>query len=174
MTDGFYVLSNRGIRLNRPRRWPETIEETRRVPGDPRSAFDAFTHGLSDWWPRDYTWSQSALDAIWIEPAAGGRARQRDRGGAEQVWVLVEAAEPGARLVLRWMIHPDRSAAASPEQASRVSVFFRPDDGHCVVTLRHEEFERHRGDVYTYREGLASIQGWPWLMDLFAQHVRGE
>ena len=160
------------MRLNGPRPSPETIEETRRVPGDPLKAFRAFTDRLADWWPHEYTWSQRALEAIWIEPAAGGRAIERDRDGTEQVWGLVEAAEPGARLVLHWMIHPDRSAAASPEDASRVSVFFRPDDGHCVVTLRHEAFERHPGDAYAYRDALASAQGWPWLMDLFAQHMR--
>ncbi len=55
-----------------------------------------------------------------------------------------------------------------------MSVFFRPDDGHCVVTLRHEEFERHPGDPYAYREGLASIQAWPWLMDLYSQHMSAE
>ncbi len=155
-----------------PNRVPEAVTEERRLGCDAATAFELFTRRLATWWPADYTWSQDELRDLWIEPVVAGTCRERDARGIESPWGVVIACHPQRHLAIRWMIDPDRSFQPDPALASRVAVTWTVTGDHCRAELTHDEFERHPGDATAYREGLASPQGWPLLMDRYAEACR--
>ena len=85
------------------------------VNAPPERAFDAFTGGLSSWWPAEYTWAQSTLEGIAIEPKEGGRCHETGPHGFSCDWGRVLACEPPQRLVFTWQISPDRTPQPDPE-----------------------------------------------------------
>ena len=147
----------------------EPIVEERPLVCDPATAFRLFSTDLSSWWPREYSFSQDALERLWIEPQVSGTARERDAEGNEIVWGFVVACDPGGRLTLRWMIEPARTLQPDPARASRLTLTWSPEGDGCRVRLVHDEFDRHVADPGPYRDGLAGSPGWPRLMDLYAE-----
>lgn len=48
------------------------IRQSLILPVDAAAAFSIFTDRFEAWWPREYTWSQAALETIGITPHEGG------------------------------------------------------------------------------------------------------
>jgi len=135
----------------------------------PAAAFHVFTAHMHRWWPREYTWSGDVLDAIGIEPRAGGLCYERGPHGFRCDWGRVLAWEPPERLVLAWQISPRREPVPDPARASEVEVRFEPDgQGGTRVTLEHRAFDRHGTGAGEYRSALASPQGWPCILARYA------
>jgi uncharacterized protein YndB with AHSA1/START domain len=146
-----------------------TIRHSLTVPRPPDEAFALFTERLGSWWPREYTWSQQVLDAIGIEPYAGGMCYERGPHGFRCDWGRVLTWQPPQRLVLAWQISPRREPEPDPARASTVEVRFEAGpSGGTHVTLEHRDFERHGDGAAEYRAALASPQGWPYIMQRFA------
>jgi uncharacterized protein YndB with AHSA1/START domain len=146
----------------------EPIRHTLAVPRDPAAAFRLFSDELGRWWPREYTWGQEALEAIGLEPRAGGLCYERGPHGFRCDWGRVLAWEPPHRVALAWQIGPRREPVPDPARASRVEVRFEPDGGGTRVTLVHDGFERHGDGAAGYREAMASPQGWPYILSRLA------
>jgi uncharacterized protein YndB with AHSA1/START domain len=143
------------------------------VPGPPERAFVAFAEGFSAWWPREYTWSQESLDTIAIEPRAGGRCFERGPEGFQCDWGRVLAWEPPHRIVFTWQIGPSREPVPNPAKAGEVEVSFRAAGGADTrVELEHRGFARHGEAGAGYREMMGSPQGWPLILDRFAESLR--
>lgn len=53
------------------------------VSAAPNDGFERFVDEFSTWWPTQYTWSQSGLDWIGLDPTNGGRCTERGVGGFE-------------------------------------------------------------------------------------------
>jgi uncharacterized protein YndB with AHSA1/START domain len=71
--------------------------------------------------------------------------------------------------VLTWQIDPDRVPQPDPSRASEVEVRFHPagDDG-TRVELEHRALTRHGDAAATYRQAMASPEGWPLILDRYA------
>jgi uncharacterized protein YndB with AHSA1/START domain len=139
------------------------------VPWAPADAFRRFVEDFGQWWPREYTWGGDALEAIGMEPRAGGLCTEHGPHGFRCDWGRVLTWAPPERLVLAWQISPRREPVPDPEQASLVEVRFAADgDGGTRVRLAHTAFGRHGAGAAGYRAALASPQGWPYILSRFA------
>jgi uncharacterized protein YndB with AHSA1/START domain len=143
----------------------EPIQHTVEVPLPPERAFARFVEQLGEWWPAEYTWSQDVLEAIGIEPRAGGMCFERGPHGFRCDWGRVVAFEPPERLVFTWQIGPSREPVPDDRRASEVELRF---DGATRVQLEHRGFERHGDAAEAYRAALASDQGWPYILVRYA------
>ena len=140
------------------------------VPVPPDRAFALFAE-LDGWWPREYTWSGSALQLIAIEPRVGGACFERGPFGFECDWGRVLVWDPPRRLALTWQIAFDRTPQPDPARASEVEVRFVSEGNGTRVTLIHRLFSRHGERALDYREGMASPAGWTRMLDRYAAIV---
>jgi len=62
---------------------PAPVRKSVRVGAPPDRAFQVFTAGVGRWWPKSHHIGASDLDAVVIEPKAGGRWYERGIDGAE-------------------------------------------------------------------------------------------
>jgi uncharacterized protein YndB with AHSA1/START domain len=131
-------------------------------------AFAAFAD-LARWWPREYTWAGDTLEDIGIDPREDGFCFERGPHGFTCHWGRVLAWDPPTRLVFAWQIAPDRAPEPNPAKASEVEVRFHPSDPTSTrVDLEHRAFPRHGDAADTYRQALASPQGWPLILARYA------
>jgi uncharacterized protein YndB with AHSA1/START domain len=147
----------------------DTISETLTVSLAPPQAFALFAERLGDWWPREYTWGQDALQAIGIEPRVDGLCYELGPHDFRCDWGRVLVWEPPSGLSLAWQISPRREPEPNPHRASTVDVRFASrESGGTLVTLEHHGFERHGDGAEEYRAALASPEGWPYILQRFA------
>ena len=143
------------------------------VEAPPERAFARFAEELGAWWPREYTWSGDALEAIGIEPREGGMCFERGPHGFRCDWGRMLAWEPPDRLVFTWQIGPSREPVPDPARASEVEVRFAPAAEGTRVTLEHRDFARHGDAGPGYRDALGSEQGWPYMLARVAGSAHG-
>lgn len=155
----------------------ERIEEAIRhtvvvqVPAD--EAFAVFTDEIDAWWPSAYTWAKDTLDTFAIEPGEGGRCFERGPHGFECDWGRVLAWEPPHRLVLSWQISAARVPEPNPAKASEIEVrFIAEGPKETQVELEHRSFSNHGEDAAEYRAAMGSEQGWPYILDCYAETVK--
>lgn len=139
------------------------------VPLPAERAFAAFTQRMTEWWPREYTWGETSLEYIVMEPRSGGQWYERDSNGEEQAWGTVVDWDVPRRVVLSWAIGPDRLPETDPSCASEIEVRFVPDGESTRVEVEHRRFAAHGAEAADgYRAGMASPQGWPLILECFA------
>ena len=150
----------------------EPIRQAVTVPVPADQAFTTFAD-LARWWPHEYTWAANTLEDIGIEPHEGGHCYERGPNGFTCHWGTVLTWEPPTRLAFAWQISPDRVPEPDPAKASEVEVRFDPNgtDG-TRVALEHRAFARHGDAGDAYRQGMASPQGWPLILDRYATTLR--
>lgn len=138
------------------------------VPLAQRHAFQLFTERFSDWWPAEYTWSQSALDTIGIEPRLNGRCTEVGPRGFQMDWGRVLAWEPPERLIITWQIGPSRVPQPDPTNASTVEFRFHESGPNATrLILEHHDFRNHGDGAEEYRDAMASEYGWPYILDRY-------
>jgi uncharacterized protein YndB with AHSA1/START domain len=142
------------------------------VPAPPERAFEVFTARFGDWWPREYTWSHDVLEEIGIEPHQGGICFERGPHGLRCDWGRVLVWDPPARLAFTWQIGPDRVPVPDPARSSEVAVRFLGEGTGTRVELQHRCFERHGDGGADYAHAMGAEQGWPLLLERFADAVR--
>ena len=86
---------------------PAPVRKSVRVGAPPERAFKVFTDGIGRWWPKTHHIGAADLDALVIEPKAGGRWYERGVDGVECEIGRVLLWEPPARLVLGWQLTAD-------------------------------------------------------------------
>lgn len=139
------------------------------VPRD--EAFSAFVDRLGAWWPQQFTFSEDDFETAIIEPQAGLRWFERDKGGEELEWGEVRAWEPPERILLSWQIGPDRTQE-EPGRASEVEVrFAAAGPSTTEITVTHRDFAKHGEGGEEMRAGMASEQGWPGLLERYRREV---
>jgi uncharacterized protein YndB with AHSA1/START domain len=152
--------------MTRPAEEPIRQSVTVAVPVE--QAFAAFGD-LARWWPREYTWAADTLEDIGIDPREGGFCFERGPHGFTCHWGRVLTWDPPARLVLAWQIAPDRAPEPNPAKASEAEVRFRSAGSASTrVDLEHRAFLSHGDAADTYREALASPEGWPLILARYA------
>jgi uncharacterized protein YndB with AHSA1/START domain len=137
------------------------------VPRDPAAAFVGFAERLGRWWPREYTWAQSSLEQIGIDPRTGS-CSEIGPHGFRCDWGRVLAWEPARRLLISWQIGPRREPVPDPDRASEVEIVFAPAEEGSLVSLEHRAFDRHGEGAAGYRDAMASPQGWPYILAKYA------
>jgi uncharacterized protein YndB with AHSA1/START domain len=107
-----------------------------RVTCTPAQAFERFTRDIARWWPlRTHSLFKGDAVSVAFEPRAGGRLFERSAGGDEQVWGLVTAWDPPARLGFTWHV------GRSPDTAQHVELTFTSCPEGSEVRLVHSGWE---------------------------------
>ncbi len=134
------------------------------VAASPERVFAAFTEDLGSWWPPEYSWAQTRLEHIAIEPREDGRY-ERGPHGFWCDWGRMTHCHRPERLVFLWQVSPDGTPQPDPERSSEVEVTFDEAGKGTKVTVEHRAFERHGEEGGGDREALASALGWPYMLD---------
>ncbi len=135
------------------------------LPCSPDDAMGLFVRRFTHWWPREYTWSQEALERIFIDVETTGLCTEIGPNGFRCDWGAVLAREPGKRLVFAWQISPRREPIPDPAKAGRVELVFEARNesetafGGTRLTLTHRDFDRYGEEGGTYAEMMGSAQG---------------
>jgi len=150
----------------------ESICHTFSTSVSPDRAFKIFTAELGEWWPREYTWSGDVLEDIGIEQEEGGFCYERGPHGFLCYWGRVLKWDLPKRLLFSWQISPTRVPEPDPDKASEVEVEFKPEhpSGTSII-FEHRHLERHGDEGAAYRDGLASPQGWPYILERFKNRL---
>jgi hypothetical protein len=153
----------------------ELLVVSQKVAGTPERAFAVFVDEFDRWWPRDYTWGKDKLAEIGIEPKIGGKCFERTTDGALAVWGTVLSIQRPSHIVIAWQVKADRTAEPDERTASRIDVRFVAVEGEGVsdVVVVHRDFPRHGDGWEAYRTRMASKEGWPRLIQLYAKAVAG-
>lgn len=132
-------------------------------------AFHVFVERIGEWWPKAYTFSGDDLAQITIEPRAGGRWYEVDPHGRRLDWGEVRVFEPPTRLILSWAVSAARGQEPR-ERASEVEVRFQPlGPKFSRVEVEHRDFARHGEGAPILRAGMASPEGWPYILREYAE-----
>jgi uncharacterized protein YndB with AHSA1/START domain len=141
----------------------EAIRKSVTVNVPVERAFEAFTDGITGWWPlaTHSFGGENAVTAV-FEGKEGGRVYERRQDGTEAEWAEVVAWEPPHRFVLEWKITP-----------SEVEVRFSyENDGVTRVDLEHRGWERAGKDADKKRENYAGAAGWDDVLNQFVSKAR--
>ena len=84
------------------------VRKSIRVAAPPARAFEIFTAGMHQWWPRAHSLNAKVERAAVIaEPRPGGRWFERAVDGTECDWGRVLAWEPPQRVLFAWQLDGD-------------------------------------------------------------------
>ena len=134
-------------------------------------AFAVFTGDLASWWPREYTWSKQGMEAAYVD-SERGRWIERDSQGNEILWGELLTWDPPNRIVLSWLISPQRTIETDPARASEIEIRFVSEGSSTSrVELEHRKFSRHGEGWEAMRAGMDSDQGWSWILERYAAAV---
>lgn len=131
----------------------EAIRKSVTVNVPVERAFEAFTDGITSWWPLDtHSYGGEKAKAAVFEGKVGGRVYERQEDGTEADWGEVVAWEPPSRFLLDWKICP-----------SEVEVRFTDEGGGVTrVDLEHRGWERAGEGAEKMRENYAG--GWDHVL----------
>jgi len=147
---------------------PAPVRKSVRVGAQPQRAFKIFTDGMGRWWPKSHHVGVADLDALVIEPKAGGRWYERGVDGSECDVGRVLIWEPPARLVLAWQLTADFKFDAG--LITEVEVRFIAEGANATrVELEHRNLERYGERADGFRTTIDSPEGWSGLLQLFKQ-----
>lgn len=135
------------------------VNESVRVDGPPRAAFELFTDGIDRWWPLvHFSYGAERAQGIYLEPRLGGRFYERFTDGDELQVGEVLLVDAPHRIVFSWQA-PDWPAP------TEVEVRFTADGDGTIVAVEHRAFDRLGPDGTTMRDGFAG--GWPGVLAAF-------
>jgi uncharacterized protein YndB with AHSA1/START domain len=148
------------------------VRKTISVRAGVERAFQAFTGGIDDWWPRTHHIGKAPMKRGIIEPRAGGRCYTEHDDGSETDWGRVLTWDPPQRFVMAWLINANWQCEPDPAKTSEVEVRFTPQaDGTTRVDLEHRNFERMGEGGTNMRIGVDGPGGWSELLRLYAESV---
>ncbi len=147
---------------------PAPVRKTVRVNAPPERAFRIFTDGMGRWWPKSHHIGAADLDALVIEPKAGGRWYERGIDGSECEVGKVLVFAPPTRLVLAWQLTAEWKF--DPGLITEVEVLFIAEGANATrVELEHRNLERYGERADGFRTIIDSPEGWGGLLQLFKQ-----
>lgn len=142
------------------------------VRADPERAFRIFTREVDSWWPRTHHIGKSPMKRVEIEPRDGGRCYTEQEDGTECDWGTVLVWDPPRRFVMAWQITHEWGFEPDLDRASEVEVTFEPTaSGGTRVDLAHRFFSRHGVGADSMRTAVDAPNGWPGLLNLFAERA---
>jgi uncharacterized protein YndB with AHSA1/START domain len=146
---------------------PAPVRRSIFVKAPQAHAFEVFTSGIGDWWPKTHAIGEAELDKPVIEPRAGGRWYQLGVDGSECDIGHVLAWDPPSRLLLAWQLDPDWKFV--PDLVTEVEVTFTPEADGTRVDLEHRNLERMGERVDEIVEKVGSPGGWAAVLQLYSE-----
>ena len=138
------------------------------VPLSPDRAFDLFTAGMTEFWPKEHSIGSSAIAQVVIEPRVGGRWYERGVDGTECDWGRVGHWQPPNKVVLLWQI--GAKWQFDPDLETEVEVTFTEESaGRTLVDLRHRHLERYGDQAGTMYAVFDSPEGWAGTLTRFTE-----
>lgn len=123
-------------------------------------AWDAYVHGLEEWWHPGWTAFGTGSDRIEVEPHAGARIVEHSRDGAQHVWGEVMDAVPGERFSHTFQLSHDGDPTV-------VTVEFQDlPHGGTHVRLSHGGWNESNIDA------RAKHGDWPMLLARYRAHAQ--
>lgn len=123
-------------------------------------AWDAYVHGLEEWWHRSWTSFGTGLERIDVEPHEGGHIVEHSRDGSEREWGEVLEAEPGERFV-----HTFHLSHGGDDTV--VAVEFE-DLPHGGTRVRFS----HSGWNDSNKQDRAKHADWPMMLERYRAHAQ--
>jgi uncharacterized protein YndB with AHSA1/START domain len=146
------------------------VRKTLRVRAAQAHAFEVFTSGMGQWFPRNHSIGNAPVKAVVMETRLGGRWYQLCEDGSEAVIGKIQVWEPPHRFVVSWDISGHWKADAS-KIGSEVEVRFIPDGPDATnVELEHRKFER-MGEEAGEKMRRDVDGGWPGVLEHFRREV---
>jgi hypothetical protein len=131
-------------------------------------AFEVFTAGIGRWWPKTHHIGAADPETFVIEPREGGRWYERGVDGSECEVGKVMVWDPPARLVLAWQLTAEFKY--DPALITEVEVQFIAEGANATrVELEHRNLERFGDRADAMRQQIDAPDGWPGILQLFAQ-----
>jgi uncharacterized protein YndB with AHSA1/START domain len=153
----------------------QAIEAIRRdvvVPVSADKAFEVFTSGMTDWWPKDHHIGSAPIEQVVIEPHEGGRWYTRHEDGSETSTGYVMAWEPPHRLVITWQIGADWRY--DPKLVTTVELSFESEaPDRTRVSLEHRDLERFGPEAERMRDMFEGPGAWDATLSAFAGALGG-
>jgi uncharacterized protein YndB with AHSA1/START domain len=141
------------------------------VPFSTAAAFEKFRHDITQWWPREFTWSGEGLEALYFEGRKHGMFWERGPEGFRIDMARVMRWVPPERMVLRWHVGPNMMPEPNPSRASEVEIkFIAEEPGRTRIEVEHRCFSNHGAGAEGYRAVMGSVKGWPMILKAFADH----
>ena len=142
------------------------------VPASAQRAFDVFTAGITDWWPKEHHIGSAPIEEVIIEPREGGRWYTRHQDGSETSTGYVLAWEPPERVVITWQISAEWRY--DPKLVTTIEVRFvaeAPD--RTRVQLEHRDLDRFGPDAERMRLTFDAPGAWDATLAAYAGVVGG-
>jgi uncharacterized protein YndB with AHSA1/START domain len=146
---------------------PAPVRKSVFVNAPREHAFEVFTRGMGQWWPKSHKLGEVELDRQIIEPQQGGRWYQLNVDGSECEVGTVADWDPPARLLLIWQLNAEWTF--DPDLATEVEVRFTSEGSGTRVELEHRNLERLGDTAEGFREAIDSDGGWNGLLALYAE-----
>lgn len=153
----------------RPQITPAPVRKSIFVDASPETAFEVFTAGIGQWWPKSHTIGGVDLDRPIIEPRAGGRWYQLGLDGSECDVGKVDVWDPPTRLLLIWQLTAEFKF--DPNLVTEVEVQFTSEGSGTRVDLEHRNLERLGESAEQLRVAIDSPGGWGGLLALYAEEA---
>jgi len=147
---------------------PAPVRRTLEVKASQARAFQVFTERMGTWWPKGHSVGASPQKEVIVEPQVGGGWYETFEDGSTCQWGHVLAWEPPQRLVLAWALNAQFEY--DPDLVTEVEIRFHAEaEALTRVEFEHRNLERF-GDKAAYvAEQIGGPQGWPAILDLFAE-----
>jgi len=140
------------------------VRKSVRVQVPPSRAFEVFTAGFGQWWPKSHHIAAAEMQDAIIEPRQGGRWYEKGVDGSECVWGQVLVWEPPARIVLSWKLNSQFQL--DDEMESEVDIRFFPDGAGTRVELEHRITAVDAAEIAAR---VSAPGGWGSLLEMFAK-----
>lgn len=135
-------------------------------------AYRAFVYEFGRWWPKQYTWSNEALQEIKIEPIKNGLCTEIGPYGFRCDWGRVVEIIENELIAIKWQIGPTRIPEPDPEKGSDLRfTFIEVDENATQLTLEHANFEKHGENHEEYLKTMDSKEGWDFILGKFYRYV---
>jgi len=139
----------------------EPVRQSVEVELELGQAFELFTTGIAEWWPYKTHFSRGRVETLIFEPRLGGELKEVCSDGVIATYGLVVLWDPPHRVVIKWMVAPERNPA------TEVDVRFVPVAAGTRVELVHRGFEAY-GDERGPQARDSYAGGWPGVLGRFA------
>jgi uncharacterized protein YndB with AHSA1/START domain len=145
------------------------VRKSVRVEAALAHAFEVFTAGMGNWWPRQMKIVNAPLKTVVVEPRVGGRWYERGEDGVEANLGTILAWEPPNRVVMSWEINqhwqPDAAVRAEVEVK-----FIADGPDVTIVEVEHRKLEELGAEAgASVRERVD--RGWPRVLEHFKAAV---